>query len=61
LRAEDPARHSRARDAEPITNPDLPAEREAFNGLRQFDSVVEIVKRQTNLRERESRLKAALG
>ncbi len=40
---EDPTRHSRARDAELITDPDLLAEREALNGLRQFDAVVEMV------------------
>jgi len=42
LSAEDPTRHSRARDAELITDPDLLAEREALNGLRQFDAVVEM-------------------
>ena len=40
---EDPTRHSRAREAELITDPEKLAEREAFNGLRQFDAVVEIV------------------
>jgi len=39
----DDLRHSRASDAELITDPDLLAEREALNGLRQFDAVVEMV------------------
>jgi Fic family protein len=39
----DELRHSRARDAELITDPDLLAEQEALNGLRQFDAVVEMV------------------
>ena len=39
----DETRHSHARDAELITDPVKLAEREALNGLRQFDSVVEIV------------------
>lgn len=43
MSGEDPTRHSRARDAELITNPDLLAEREALNGLRQFDEVVGMV------------------
>lgn len=34
-------RHSRALDAELITDPDLKAQREVSNGLRQFDSVAE--------------------
>jgi hypothetical protein len=32
-------RHSRALDAELITDPDLKAQREVSNGLRQFDDV----------------------
>jgi Fic family protein len=36
-------RHSRARDAELITDPDQLAKQEALNGLRQFDAVVEMV------------------
>ena len=43
MSAEDPTRHSRARDAELITDPEQLAEREALNGLRQFDAVIEIV------------------
>jgi Fic family protein len=43
LSPEDPTRHSRAREAELITDPEQLAEREALNGLRQFDAVVEIV------------------
>lgn len=43
MSADDPTRHSRARDAELITDPDLLAEREALNGLRQFDAVIEMV------------------
>jgi Fic family protein len=43
LSAEDLTRHSTARDAELITDPDSLAEREALNGLRQFDAVVEMV------------------
>jgi hypothetical protein len=31
-----------AREAELITDPDLLAEREGLNGLRQYDAVVEI-------------------
>lgn len=34
-------RHSRALDAELITDPDLKAQREVSNGLRQFDDVAE--------------------
>ena len=34
-------RHSRALDAELITDPDLKAQREVSNGLRQFDAVAE--------------------
>jgi Fic family protein len=36
-------RHSKAREAELITDPDLLAQREALNGLRQFDAVVEMI------------------
>jgi Fic family protein len=36
-------RHSQARDAEIITDPELLAQREALNGLQQFDAVVEMV------------------
>lgn len=39
----DPTRHSSAREAELITDPDLLAEREGLNGLRQYDAVIEIV------------------
>ena len=39
----DDTRHSRAEDAELITDPDALAKREALNGLRQFDAVVEMV------------------
>jgi Fic family protein len=38
-----PIRHSQAREIELISDPDLLAEREAFNGLRQFDEVVGII------------------
>jgi hypothetical protein len=31
-------RHSRALDAELITDPDLKAQREVSNGLKQFDA-----------------------
>lgn len=37
------ARHSHALEAEIITDPDELSRREALNGLRQFDAVVEIV------------------
>ena len=40
---DDPTRHSRAREAELISDPDSLAAREAFNGLRQFDLVIDIV------------------
>jgi Fic family protein len=40
---EAPTRHSQARDAELITDPVLLAEREARNGLQQFDAVIEII------------------
>ncbi|HET9792427.1 MAG TPA: Fic family protein [Candidatus Angelobacter sp.] len=36
-------RHSRALDAELITDPDLKAQREVSNGLRQFDAVAELI------------------
>jgi Fic family protein len=39
----DQTRHSQARDAELITDPDELACQEARNGLRQFDAVVEMV------------------
>lgn len=39
----DETRHSRAQDAELISDPDELAKQEAQNGLRQFDSVIEIV------------------
>ena len=39
----DETRHSHALDAELITDPVERAEREALNGLRQFDAVVEMV------------------
>ena len=37
------ARHSQAKDAELISDPDARARQEALNGLRQFDAVVEMV------------------
>ena len=40
---DDPTRHSLAHDVELIANPDLRAEQEALNGLRQYDAVVEMV------------------
>lgn len=43
MSAEDSTRDSQARDADLITDPNLLAEREALNGLRQFDAVVEII------------------
>lgn len=39
----DETRHSRAGQAELISDPDELAEQEARNGLRQFDAVVEMV------------------
>jgi Fic family protein len=39
----DPTRHSQARDAELVTDPELLAQKEARNGLKQFDAVVEMV------------------
>lgn len=39
----DSTRHSHAREVELITDPDELAAREALNGLRQFDAVVEMV------------------
>lgn len=39
----DPTRHSRAFDAEIITDPDQRARQEALNGLRQFDIVLKMV------------------
>jgi Fic family protein len=39
----DETRHSRALEAEIITDPDLLARQEALNGLKQFDVVVEMV------------------
>lgn len=40
---EDTSRHSRAFDAEIITDPDALARQEALNGLRQFDAVIRMV------------------
>jgi Fic family protein len=40
---EDKTRHSRAFEAEIITDPDALARREALNGLRQFDVVIKMV------------------
>jgi Fic family protein len=40
---EDTTRHSRAFDAEIISDPDLLARQEALNGLRQFDAVIGMV------------------
>lgn len=40
---DEPERHSRAFDAELIIDPDELARREARNGLRQFDQVVEMI------------------
>ena len=40
---EDKTRHSRALDAEIISDPDQRARQEALNGLKQFDAVVEMV------------------
>jgi Fic family protein len=40
---DDPARHSRAFDAEIIADPEERARREALNGLRQFDTVIRMV------------------
>jgi Fic family protein len=40
---EDTTRHSRAFDAEIITDPDVLARQEALNGLRQFDAVIRMV------------------
>lgn len=39
----DQSRHSEAKEAELITDPEKLAQREALNGLRQFDAVVEMV------------------
>src|SRR5271156_2423711 len=39
----DPTRHSKAFDAEIITDPDERARQEALNGLRQFDLVIRMV------------------
>ena len=39
----DETRHSRALDAEIISDPDLLARQEALNGLRQFDLVLQMV------------------
>ena len=41
--SEDQTRHSLARDVELISDPDRLAEREALNGLRQYDAVLEMV------------------
>jgi len=40
---EDKTRHSRALDAEIISDPDQRARQEALNGLKQFDAVIEMV------------------
>ncbi len=40
---DDTTRHSRAFDAEIITDPDALARQEALNGLRQFDTVIRMV------------------
>lgn len=40
---DDTRRHSRAYDAEIVTDPDELARREALNGLRQFDTVIRMV------------------
>jgi Fic family protein len=40
---DDTTRHSRAFDAEIITDPDALARQEALNGLRQFDTVIKMV------------------
>ncbi|HET9839716.1 MAG TPA: cell filamentation protein Fic, partial [Candidatus Angelobacter sp.] len=40
---QDEERHSKAFDAELITDPDEKAKREARNGLRQYDFVIEAV------------------
>lgn len=39
----DQTRHSQAKEAELITEPDQLARQEALNGLRQFDAVIEMV------------------
>lgn len=39
----DETRHSQAREADLVTDPDLLAQQEALNGLKQFDAVVEMV------------------
>lgn len=39
----DTTRHSRAYDAEIITDPDERARQEALNGLKQFDAVIKMV------------------
>ena len=41
--SEDQTRHSLAREVELISDPDRLAEREALNGLRQYDAVIEMV------------------
>lgn len=41
--SEEDDRHSKALEAELITDPDEKARREARNGLRQFDAVVELI------------------
>jgi fido (protein-threonine AMPylation protein) len=41
--SEEQGRHSRALDAELITDPHQKASAEARNGLRQFDAVIELV------------------
>ena len=39
----DETRHSRALEADIITDPILPAKQEALNGLKQFDVVLEMI------------------
>ena len=39
----DETRHSRALEAEIISDPDLLARQEALNGLKQFDVVIEMI------------------
>jgi Fic family protein len=41
--ADDKTRHSKARDAELVSDPEELASHEARNGLRQFDAVVELI------------------
>src|SRR5712692_2656117 len=58
----DEERHSRALDAELITDPDLKAQREVSNGLKQFDVVAEQIEYWTDpQRPFKFRLSAILG